>query len=130
MNTRVGWVDVAMSGLTMVQPILSRQCHNLDRDIYVTPDGTRTGRAWLWNTLRLILVDSNTRNHAYVHNRAHPGIRHVEGYALLLMDKTNFVDCRSYTTWSFNLERMQRNAKYDSDYEAINGICRGLVVQK
>jgi len=56
-------------------------------------------------------------NHVYVRDRAHPGIMQVEGYALLPMDGTNFIDCRSNTTWPFNLESTIRNA---SDYEAIS----------
>ena len=73
MNTRVGLVDVAISGSTMVETILGRQCHNSDIDIYVTPDVARTVWAWLGNKLRLIFVDSKTTNHAHVCDRAHPG---------------------------------------------------------
>ena len=110
MNTRLRSVNVAISGSTMVQTILCKQWHTSDIDIYVTPDTVRTVRAWLWNTFRLVFIKSKTRNHAYIRNRAHLGIRHVEMYALLLMDGTSFVDCRSQTTWAFNLGRAQRNA--------------------
>ena len=129
MNTRMGSVDVAISGSTMVQTILCQQWHTSDVDIYITPDKVRIVWAWLWNTLRLIFVNSKTRNYAYVRDRAHPRIRHIEGYALLPVDGTSFIDCRSNTTWTFNLGRAQctarvrkqsDNEEYDSDYEAVS----------
>jgi len=74
MNTWIGSVDVTISGSTMVQTILYKQWHTLDVDIYVTPDKVRTVRNQLWNTLRLIFVNSKTRNNAYIRDRAHLGL--------------------------------------------------------
>jgi len=127
-KTRLGSVDVAISGSTMVQTILCKQWHTSDIDIYGMPAKLPTVRAWLWNKLRFIFVDFKTRNHAYVWDRAHPGIRHAERFALLLMDGASFIDCTSRTTWTFDLSRVLRAARmrrhsddeeYDSEYKAI-----------